>query len=192
MAGTYTISLRSIRSSEYTLNIPRSANVGSLKARITETFPGAPAADMQRLVFAGRLLTDSSEPLEKVFAGWDASLPLAVHLVVRTAAAPAPFSPANPPPAAPVNQQFDWQVYPGNVRFAQQMRAAQMAPPGNAQAPAGQPAQQQARGHSLSLILKLAFFVFLVSQGSSYQRKLFFGAVAVVLYLYAPSRRSLI
>lgn len=181
MAGSYTISLRSIRASEYTLNVPRAATVGLLKARITETFPGSPAPDMQRLVFAGRLLSDASEPLEKVFAGWDDSLPLAVHLVIRSSVAPAPASPASAPAAVPIPQQNPggWQQYPGNVgRFGPQ---AAMRPQ------MAQAAPQQAaapRGHSFSLMLKLAFFVFILSQNSGYQRKLFFGAIAVVLYLY--------
>ncbi len=155
----YTVSLRNpYGKPDFQLTVERSASVGQLKRLISEQYPSKPPVEHQKLIFAGRLLADSAEPLERVFSGFESSSPLSVHLIVSAATAPA----STPAPApAPVNLPPPaWQQYPGNYRFGQ------AAPPPQVQLPLQQQAAA-AGGPSLSLLFKLAVMVVIVSQGGS-------------------------
>lgn len=47
-------------------NLPISTTVAGLKARLTESIPGSPAASNQRLIWRGRALLDDAMTLESV------------------------------------------------------------------------------------------------------------------------------
>lgn len=84
-------------SAPFAVEVPLTATVRELKARIFHDYPGNPPVGDQRLIFSGKLLADS-DVLTNVLAGFDTSTPQTFHIVVSgKRAAIARSTPSSPP-----------------------------------------------------------------------------------------------
>jgi len=214
---------------DHVQRVPLDLRVGELKALLSVNHPLRPAAIVQRLIFAGRILNDD-ERLDNVLPAetYDRSVRHTVHLVLRPLSTTSNSSSAIP--MAPQSSYVGLGAYgsyggsplvagvpfgaagrPNFVPYPYAAAAggggggggghAPFVPPahhdlggGGGAAVGGAPPHLRAAGPAViaarviqidfSLLLKLAFGVYLLSQGGGEQRLAFLIACAIAIYIY--------
>eukprot|EP01105_Mastigella_eilhardi_P023163 TRINITY_DN579_c0_g1_i1.p1 TRINITY_DN579_c0_g1~~TRINITY_DN579_c0_g1_i1.p1 ORF type:complete len:317 (+),score=72.43 TRINITY_DN579_c0_g1_i1:66-953(+) len=191
---------------DFRCSLPASGTVGDLKRHLHEAYaPAHPKPECQRLIFAGRLLSDDAATLASTLvSSVQATGPYFIHVVLKPpqqqdtpAAYPQYANPMAPPPGAyppfyyNYQRNFGAQPYAAPPpQFAAQYAAAPppqfaaqyaAAPP--PQAPA-QPPQQQQRRVDVGLLFRLGFILLMFNSGGMSARTWVMIVVAVVLYLY--------
>jgi hypothetical protein len=200
---------KSTSTSDHTQRVPLDARVGELKALLSVHHHLHPATNVQRLIFAGRILNDD-ERLDHVLPSdhYDRSVRHTVHLVLRplstTSSTTIPVTPqssyvglgaygsfggapgvAGVPFGGAVGPNFVPYPYTGHAAGPMPFVAPARDAAGGAP-PARPPAVMAARVIQIDfgLLLKLAFGVYLLSQGGGEQRLAFLIACAIAIYIY--------
>jgi len=181
-----------------------------LKQAIQEKHVDHPRPETQKLIFSGRILTDSIV-LVDLFKHVDISFPQTFHLIIRKEtlnnnnfAQPSPQhrvfqqQPYGQPGYLNYQQQQHQQQnqYPGNVNNIQNNFNNQPFPGGQFVNQFGQPFVQgnNNRVHvarievNVSLILKLFVLVLILGQGGSSGRFIFLALVSLIFYIYQVRR----
>jgi len=162
--------------------LPIDATVLTLKTEISKT-PQNPSIDSQKLIYAGRMLRDLNEKLTDFLSKNDTHT---FHLILAT-----PQTQRSSPNNLPVNNGINNGFHPYNMphhQYPAQMLnnpAFQRAGPIPAQ-PNVQPIF--AFQINFSLLIKLGFLVFILSQGAGMSKLILFTIAALVIYLYQTGR----
>eukprot|EP01114_Cavostelium_apophysatum_P007689 TRINITY_DN1983_c0_g1_i1.p1 TRINITY_DN1983_c0_g1~~TRINITY_DN1983_c0_g1_i1.p1 ORF type:complete len:291 (+),score=45.89 TRINITY_DN1983_c0_g1_i1:170-1042(+) len=177
---------------DFRLEIESINTIYQLKQQLSERYPSKPAVELQKLIFAGKLLKNESS-IAEVLAQYDMNSVQTFHLIVSKQAPPS--QPQSAPFAANYQYQANFQQMPPiNFQFQNLPPQFGMARPQN---PQFVPPQQRApannndadnlpreQGGGIYLLAKLAFFVYLFSSGGSTIRTALLVIGACFIYLY--------
>jgi len=168
--------------------LPIDATVLILKTEISKTTPQNPTIDSQKLIYAGRMLRDLNEKLTDFLPKNDTNTTHTFHLILATTPQGGQRSAPNNIPVNNTHNGFQPFNMPHHQYPAQMFNfnpAFQRAGPIPAQ-PNVQPIV--AFQINFSLLIKLAFLVFILSQGAGMSKLILFTIAALVIYLYQTGR----